>query len=320
MSSTQRALLIAFVWLVLPVAFNQSATLNLLVFSDINLIQAIGLSLLFGYAGQISLGQAGFYAIGAYVSSTLALRTGLPPIAGMFVGTIVAGAVGYVIGRPVLRLRGYYLAMVTAAFGLIVHAIIVEWEDVTGGYSGLTGIPPINLGVVTIDSPLRMFYFAGTIAIIVFLLALRMVRTPYARAMQTMRESEAAARSVGVNISKLKAEVFALAAGLSGLAGALYAHYIGYISPDSFTIDTSINLLLALVIGGVGSIWGAGIGAVLLSFLPEWLHVLKSAYGIAFGAIVIVLLTIEPGGLVAILVSIQERLLPKAALDAPGKN
>jgi branched-chain amino acid transport system permease protein len=238
----------------------------------------------------------------------------------MLVGAVAAGAVGYLIGRPVLRLRGYYLAMVTAAFGLIVHDILVEWEEVTGGYSGLAGIPPINLGVVTIDSPRRMFYLAGTIAIIFFLLALRMVRTPYARAMQTMRESEAAARSVGVKIPKLKAEVFALAAGLSGLAGALYAHYLGYISPDSFTMDTSINLLLALVIGGGGSIWGAGIGAVLLSFLPEWLHVLKGAYGIAFGAIVIVLLTIEPGGLFAILVSIRERLLPKAALAAPGKN
>jgi branched-chain amino acid transport system permease protein len=179
----------------------------------------------------------------------------------------------------------------------------------TGGFSGLTGIPSMSLGGgLVIDSPRSMLFLVSACAIVVFALALRMVRTGYGRAMRSMRESEAAAQSVGINSAKLKSEVFALAAGLSALAGGLYAHYIGYISPDSFTIDASINLLIALVIGGVGSLWGAGIGAVLLSFLPEWLHALKSAYGIVFGALVIVLLTIEPGGVVGLLTRAARRL------------
>jgi branched-chain amino acid transport system permease protein len=313
MNGRRWSVVVFVVWLAIPFAISRASTLNLFVFAAINLIQAVGLSLLFGYAGQISLGQAGFYAIGAYVSSALSLRVGIPPVVGLAIATLAAAAVGYLVARPVLRLRGYYLAMVTAAFGIIVHTILVEWEPVTGGYSGLTGIPPIGLGIVSVDSPGRMFYLAGGVAILVFLAAMRLVRTAHARAMRTMRESEAAARSVGINLPALKSHVFAHAAGLSGLAGAIYAHYIGYISPESFGMDTSINLLIALVIGGVGSIWGAGIGAILLSVLPEWLHALKSAYGIVFGAIVVVLLTIEPGGLCALLGVLQRRSLPRGA-------
>jgi len=304
------------IWLLLPLVITRSSTLDLFVFAAINLIQAVGLSLLFGYAGQISLGQAGFYAICAYVAAYLALHASLPPLIGTAVGTAFAGLLGYAIGRPVLRLRGYYLAMVTAAFGLIVHTVVSQWESVTGGFSGLPGIPAIGFGIIAIDSPRRMFYLAGGLAILVFVMAFRTVHTGYGRAMRTMRESESAARSVGIDIPKLKSEVFAIAASLSGLAGGLYAHYVGYISPDTFTIDASINLLIALVIGGVGSLWGAAIGAVLLTFLPEWLHALKSGYGIVFGALVIVLLTIEPGGVTALLSAARRRLAPSTV---PGE-
>jgi branched-chain amino acid transport system permease protein len=288
------------IWLLLPLAISTSGTFNLFIFSFINLILAIGLALLFGYAGQISLGQAGFYGIGAYVSSWLATRAGLPPVLGIMAGTIAPAVLGYVIGRPVLKLRGYYLAMVTAALGLILHTIFVEWDAVTGGYSGITGIPPLAVGSLTARSPRTMYYVSGACAVVVLFLSLRLVDTAYGRAMRTMRESEAAAKSVGIGISGLKAEVFALSAGLSGLAGGLYAQYVGFISPESFTIDASVNLLLALVIGGVGSLWGAAVGAVLLTFMPEWFHQLQNAYGLVLGALVVVLLTIEPRGLIGL--------------------
>jgi branched-chain amino acid transport system permease protein len=288
------------IWLFLPLAISTSGTFNLFIFSFINLILAVGLALLFGYAGQISLGQAGFYGIGAYVSSWLATRAGLPPVLGIIAGTLAPAILGYVIGRPVLKLRGYYLAMVTAALGLILHTIFVEWDGVTGGYSGITGIPALTIGPLTARSPLTMYYVSGACAFIVLFLSLRLVDTAYGRAMRTMRESEAAAKSVGIGISSLKAEVFALSAGLSGLAGGLYAQYVGFISPESFTIDASVNLLLALVIGGVGSLWGAAVGAILLTFMPEWFHQLQNAYGLVLGALVVVLLTLEPRGLIGI--------------------
>jgi branched-chain amino acid transport system permease protein len=288
------------IWLFLPIVISTSGTFNLFIFSFINLILAIGLALLFGYAGQISLGQAGFYGIGAYVSSWLSTRAGLPPVLGITAGTLAPAVLGYLIGRPVLKLRGYYLAMVTAALGLILHTIFVEWDAVTGGYSGITAIPPLAIGAISARSPLTMYYVSGVCAFVVLFLSLRLVDTAYGRAMRTMRESEAAAKSVGIGISTLKAEVFALSAGLSGLAGGLYAQYVGFISPESFTIDASVNLLLALVIGGVGSLWGAAVGAVLLTFMPEWFHQLQNAYGLVLGALVVVLLTFEPRGLVGI--------------------
>jgi len=295
-------------WLLLPIIVTAESTVSLMVFASITLIQAVGLSLLFGFAGQISLGQAGFYGIGAYVSSIAAIRLGVPPILGLVAAAIAPAILAYVVGRPILRLKGYYLAMVTAGLGLILHTVFVEWDSMTGGYSGVAGIPPLAIGSFVFDSPRLMFYFVAVCAMCILLFAHRMVGTSYGRAMRTTRESEAAARSVGIDVSRLKTEVFALSAGMSGFAGGLYAHYVGYISPETFTIETSINLLLALVVGGVGSLWGGAVGAILLTFMPEWLHQLQNAYGIVFGAVVVVLLTVEPDGLVGIARRIVERI------------
>lgn len=295
-------------WLLLPIIVTAESTVSLMVFASITLIQAVGLSLLFGFAGQISLGQAGFYGIGAYVSSIAAIRLGVPPILGLVAAAVAPAILAYVVGRPILRLKGYYLAMVTAGLGLILHTVFVEWDSMTGGYSGVAGIPPLAIGSFVFDSPRLMFYFVAVCAMCILLFAHRMVGTSYGRAMRTTRESEAAARSVGIDVSRLKTEVFALSAGMSGFAGGLYAHYVGYISPETFTIETSINLLLALVVGGVGSLWGGAVGAILLTFMPEWLHQLQNAYGIVFGAVVVVLLTVEPDGLVGIARRIVERI------------
>ena len=301
-------LLLCFaIWSVLPLAIATEGTLNLFVFSAINLILAVGLSLLFGYAGQISLGQAAFYGLGAYLSSWLATRLHVPPALGLVAATLIPAGIAYIIGRPILRLRGYYLAMVTAGIGLIAHTVFVEWESVTGGYSGITNIPPLAIGSLTAKSATAMYYVSGGFAFLILLIAMRIVDTAYGRAMRTMRESEAAAKSVGIAVSHLKAEVFALSAGVSGLAGSLYAHYASFISPESFTIDASVNLLLALVIGGVSSLWGAAIGAVLLTFMPEWFHQLQNAYGLVLGGLVIVLLTLEPHGLVGLALKLRDR-------------
>lgn len=300
MSRFLAGLICVIVWLALPAVISTDSTLSLFIFAFINLILAIGLSLLFGYAGQISLGQAGFYGIGAYVSSWLAIHAGVPTLLGLVAATLVPAALAYLIGRPVFRLRGYYLAMVTAAMGIILHTVFVEWESVTGGYSGIAGIPPLSIGPVAAKSPLAVYYVTEAIALVVLILSQRLVNTAYGRAMRTTRESESAARASGISISALKAEVFALSAGLSGLGGALYAHYVGFISPESFTIDTSVNLLLALVIGGVGSLWGAALGAILLTFMPEWFNQLQNAYGLVLGGLVVILLTLEPHGIIGV--------------------
>ncbi len=317
MSRQTRVLLVlAIAWLLGPLLIQTGGTFNLFIFAFINLVLVLGLSLLFGYAGQISLGQAGFYGIGAYMAAIITVRGGLPPVLGIVAATLVPAVLGYMIGRPVLRLRGYYLAMVTAALGLILHAVFVEWVDVTGGYSGITGIPALAIGSLSARSPVVMYYLSGAVGFAVMLLAIRLVDTAYGRAMRTMRESEMAARSCGIPTARLKAEVFALSAGLSGLAGALYAQYVGFVSPESFTIDASINLLLALAVGGVGSLWGAAFGAFLLTFMPEWFHQLQNAYGLVLGALVVVMLTLEPRGLWGILLSLRDAVTKRRAATA----
>jgi branched-chain amino acid transport system permease protein len=299
---TQRYILpfLVLVLIVLPLAVS-SATTNLFIFGFITMIMAIGLSLLFGFGGQISMGQAGFYGLGAYISAYLTVHLGFSPFLGLIFATAVPALVAYVIGRPILRLKGYYLAMVTAGLGLILHVAFVEWEPLTGGYSGIPGIPPFHIGPYALGSGTATYYAIGLCTLLILLLALKIVDTPYGRAMRTMRESEHAARSVGIDVTAMKTQIFALSAGLSGFAGSLYAHYVGYISPDSFTLDASINLLLALVIGGVSSVWGAAIGALILTFLPEWFSALQNAYGLILGIFVVVLLTIEPQGLVGLI-------------------
>lgn len=286
--------------LVLPFLVG-GATLNLFVFGFINLIVAIGLSVLFGFGGQVSLGQAGFYGLGAYVSAYLSTKLQLSPFIGLVAGTLLPAGLAFLIGRPILRLKGYYLAVVTAGLGLILHTAFVELEDLTGGYSGIPNIPPFRIGAHSLRSGIEAYFMAGGCALMFLVLALRIVDAPYGRAMRTMRESEHAALSVGINVPALKTEIFAISAGMSGFAGSIYAHYVGYISPDSFTLDVSINLLLALMIGGLSSIWGATLGALILTFLPQWLHELQNAYGLVLGALVIVLLTLEPGGLLGLI-------------------
>jgi branched-chain amino acid transport system permease protein len=282
-------------------ALTGEATLNLFVFGLITLITVLGLSLLFGYGGQISLGQAGFYGLGAYVSAYISTKLNLSPFIGLAAATAVPALLAYAIGRPILRLKGYYLAMVTAGIGIILHTAFVELEGFTGGYSGIPNIPPFRIGTLTFRDGLEAYYGVGACAVVFLAFALRIVNTPYGRAMRTMRESENAARSVGIDVAELKAQIFALSAGMSGFAGSLYAHYVGYISPESFTIDVSINLLLALMVGGVSSVWGATIGALIITFLPEWLHALQNAYGLVLGVFVVVLLTFEPRGLIGLI-------------------
>ena len=294
------ALTVLALWLGTP-AIAPKSDLNLLIFSAVNALVIVGLGLLLGYAGQISLGQAGFYAFGAYGSALLSLRLNLPVAVSIAVATVGSGLVGYILGRPILRLKGYYLAMATAALGLIIHTILVQWQSVTGGYSGIPGIPRLSLGPWVSESDRSAYYVVVGITIIVVMCCMRLIRTNYGRAMRTIRESEEAATSVGINVANVKAEVFALSTALAGLGGALYAHYVGYISPDSFTLTESVEFLLAMIIGGVGSLWGALAGAIVVTFLPNWLAAIGNAYGIIFGGLIVVILTVFPGGLVSIL-------------------
>jgi len=251
-----------------PLVLQSTFTIKILTFAGINVIIVIGLALLFGYAGQISLGHAGFFGLGAYTSAILTTTVGLPWILGLVAGTAVAAAGGVIIAVPSLRLKGHYLAMATLGFGEIMRILFVQLRDLTGGPDGFSGIPPVSVGSLTLETSGADFTLVWVVAIVLLLLAANLGGMRPGRAMRALHGSEIGTSACGVDISRMKIVVFTISAGVAGLAGVLYAHVLGFISPTNFSLNVSIILIAMVVLGGPGSLAGAVAAAVVLSLLP----------------------------------------------------
>lgn len=267
-------------------------------------ISGIGLMLLVGYTGLVSLGHAAFLAIGAYTHAYL-LAKGLPFIASIAIATFFTTLIGGIVGLPALRMTGIYLAVATLAFAIIVEQIITHWESVTGGFRGMSVADAEIFGRSFVEAD-AYYYLCLAILIACIFLALNLLRSPSGRAMIAIRDSEISAQSMGINLLRIKCTAFAISAGFTGLAGALFAHRIGYLSPDSFTLMTSIQLLLMVVVGGLGSLQGVIYGAIFIGLLPQVIAVLKDTLPAAIGQ----LPGLEPGlfGLILVLFLIYEPL------------
>jgi len=265
-------------------------------------IAGVGLMLLVGYTGLVSLGHAAFLAIGAYVHAWL-LAQGVPWFVALGAATLVSGAIGGMIGVPALRMTGIYLAVATLAFAVIVEQVLVHWESVTGGFSGMA-VPAAELFSIHIGNPVPYYLVCLLILALSILAALNLLRSPTGRAMVAVRDSETSAQSMGVHIARTKTLAFALSAAFTGLAGALFAHRIGYLAPDAFTLNTSIQLLLMVVVGGLGSLHGVLFGAIFIGLLPQAIAILRDHVPPAVGSIP----GLEPGifGLLLILFLIYE--------------
>jgi branched-chain amino acid transport system permease protein len=299
-----------------PLALGPSQ-LNLAVMICIDVVAVVGLSLLFGYTGQISLAQAQLMGMGAYTSAILTTKAGFPIWAAFICSGLVPGAIAYAIGRPILRLRGYYLAMATVAVGGIIVTLIQQLRGLTGGFDGIVGIPSPSIGGFRLDEPLHFYYAALVCALLAVLFAWNITRSRIGRAMRALRDTEQGAASVGVDVAALKSAIFALSAALAGLAGSLYAHYALFVSPETFTLSQSVTFVLILSIGGLGSIGGAVIGAALLTLLPEWLRSFGRYDNVIYGAVVVVIMVVMPGGvwggLTRLWALVRQRLTPGAA-------
>jgi branched-chain amino acid transport system permease protein len=227
MTKEKREILIFLIFtvavLVLPLGLAGSYFLNVLVFIGINTMLAIALNLLLGYAGQISLGHAAFFGIGAYISGILTTRFGLDPWPALVIAAAVSGALAFVIGFPILKLKGHYLAMATLGFGIIMFIIFNETVAITGGPSGLSGIPNIHVGALIFDNDLRNYYLIWIFTLIVMLLAINLSQSRIGRALRAIHDSEVAARVMGVNARVLKVQIFTVSAVISAIAGSLYA-------------------------------------------------------------------------------------------------
>ena len=277
-----------------------------LVFIWIYAIAAIGLMILVGFTGQVSLGHAAFLAMGAYTEAYLQ-QHGWPFALSLTFSALVAGITGIIVGLPALRVKGMYLAIATLAFGFIVEEGIARAESITGGNAGKT-IGTLEVFGLPIDSEQRFYYLSLFVLALVVVGVMNLLRSPTGRAFVAIRDSEISAQSMGINLARYKTIAFALSAAVAGIAGALYAHKLRYLSPDQFTFLQSIELLIILVIGGVGSIYGAIFGAAFwiavqqfIVLAKDWLPpAIAQQTGLqptVFGLILVAFVLFEPMGL-----------------------
>lgn len=280
-----------------PFFLKDSYLVTVLIFVGINTMLAIGLNLLLGYAGQISLGHAAFFGLGAYISGILTTRFPLDPFLVMMLAALCAGALAFVIGFPILKLKGHYLAMATLGFGIIMYIVFNETVSFTGGPSGLSGIPYLSVGPLVFDNDWNNYYLVWVSTLAVMLLAVNLTQSRIGRALRAIHDSEVAARVMGVNARILKVQIFTVSAVISAFAGSLYAHVVTFIAPASFGFHFSVELLTMVVVGGLGSIYGSFLGAAILTMLPEFLRVFQDLDIIVYGLMLILMTMFMPGGL-----------------------
>ena len=269
-------------------------------------IAGVGLMLLTGFTGQVSFGHAAFLGIGAYTHSIL-MTAGMPFLLSIVITTVATGLIGMMLGRSSSRMHGFYLAVATLAFLIIVETIIGEWTSLTGGYAGYV-VPDLSIFGLYFYEPWQQYYLDLAIALFVIWGTANLLRSPTGRSFMAVRDSELAARSLGVNIEWVKIQSFGLSAAITGLAGVLLAHHLAYLSPETFGVLESLKLLLMIVVGGLGSIPGAIFGAIFVSLLPVVLSILRDVLpgGIGqqaglepmlFGLIIVIFVVFEPEGI-----------------------
>ena len=292
-------------------------TLDTMIRIGILSIVVVGLNLLMGYAGQVSLGQAGFYALGAYASgilSTLSVRHQLLvgvadrwwwPWLAMLLGMVLTGGFAFLVGRPILRLKGNYLAMATLGLGIIIYVLGGQFSDITGGYDGLTSIPRLSIGTFVLWPMQRYYFVVWGMAIAVIVVALNIVDSRTGRALRAVHTSEVAASSCGVDVERCKVQALVLSAVFSSLAGSLYAHFQRAVSPGPFSFRASVELVVMAAMGGLSSVWGApfGVGTLYIvrdlirSRMGDLLNLHGGGYELViYGIILVVIMIFMPEG------------------------
>jgi branched-chain amino acid transport system permease protein len=278
---------------------------DVMIFAGIFSLVSLGLCMLMGYAGQVSMAQAAFFGIGAYSSGILTSRLGWNPWMAMPAGAALSALVAWIIGVPALRLKGHYLAMATLGFGVIVHIVLGEEVKWTGGPSGMVDIPGLKIGGWKLISEVAWYYMIWAVVFLALLFCLHVIHSRVGRGLRAIHEEEMAAESMGVPTARYKVQIFVFSAILSALAGSFYTHYVTCLNPGSFNLMWSIRFVLMVMVGGMQSLWGAILGAVLLTFAGnEWLQVFSDFEILVYGAMLLCVALFLPGGMVS--------LIPKA--------
>ena len=277
---------------VLPLALANNYTYEIAILVGLNAIVCVGLNLLVGYAGQISLGHAGFFGLGAYGSAILAARYGFPPLLSLPLSVAGVTAIAWLVGKPILRLKGHYLAMATLGLGIIVSVVLATEDRITGGPDGMA-VPPLF-----ITGEKAWYWIVGGALLLTVWLAQNLIDSPRGRAWRALHGSEVAAAAAGIDPARHKLAAFVVSAALAAFSGALAAHYSGFITPAKASFLHSIELVTMVVFGGMASTFGAVVGAAVLTTLPQLLTVFKEYEMVLLGAVMMLTMIFMPRGLV----------------------
>ena len=299
--------MLALVVVALPFAFTNNYVADVAVLVALNAIVCVGLNLLIGYAGQISLGHAGFFGLGAYGTALLAARWGWPPLLALAAATAGVGLLAFAVGRPILRLKGHYLAMATLGLGVIVSIVITTEDGLTGGPDGMA-VPPLALAGIVVQGERAWYWIAAGCLLGAVWLASNLSASPIGRALRALHTSEIAAELAGIDSARHKLMAFVISAVFAAFAGGLAAFYAGFVTPAKASFLHSIELVTMVVFGGMASTFGAVVGAAVLTVLPQLLTELKDYEMVVYGALLMATMIFFPRGVVPTLAALWQRL------------
>ena len=288
---------IILVLAIVPLFISNLYYIQVMIFIGIYIILALSLNLLNGYVGLLSIGHAAFYGIGAYASAKLVKEAGLPFLLAMPAAGFIAGLFGYLIAKPTLRLSGIYMTLATLGFNMIFFLVLQNWMSFTNGPLGIMDIPPPSIFGYQIESRLQYYYLIFFLVLLTLGSMHRLMTCRFGRALVGIRENELAAEAMGVHTTRYKIQAFVLAAFYAGIAGSYYAHFVKYISPDSFYIYESFILLAMLAFGGQGNLIGPVVGAAILIIIPEIFRFLQEYRMLVYGSILVVMMLVRRQGL-----------------------
>ena len=312
-----KTLIVLLCVLIMPFVGDDYLT-NLLIVVMLHALPAIGVSLLMGYTGQISLGHAAFYGLGAYGAAAFSVHMGLNPWISIVLAVALVGVMSSYLGWVIFRLRGHYLAVATLGFGFIVNIAFVELRDWTGGPNGLPGIPPLEILDISFHTDQTFFFIAWTALFLTVFVAQNLVNAPIGLVIRGIAESERAVGSLGNDVTGLKRKILVISAVVSAISGGLYAHYIGYISPQPFGIDFSIKLVVIIAIGGFRSIPGVLFATLFVTVITEPLQELGYYDVVVYGLFLVIIIAYMPQGLLQGAYGLGRRLLPNGRAPAPS--
>ena len=300
-------LTLSAILIIVPFFFQNDFYYEIAIVSLLNSLICIGLNMLMGYAGQVSLGHGAFAGLGGYIAVILGSKYGITPLFSIFIAVITMAIFAFIISKPILRLKGHYLAMATLGVGIIISIVLNVEDELTGGSDGMS-VDSLTVFGYEFNSSLQWYVLCAILLVFTIWMFTNLINSPFGRVLRSIEGSEKAANSVGINVSHYKSIVFVLSVVIATIAGSLYAFFSGFISPSEASFSHSIELVVMVVLGGLGRIYGAIIGAVILTILPQLLTSFEDYQTLIYGAIIIFVMIFMPKGIASVYEDLKGRV------------